>query len=276
MPICRSFAPIVALALTSSLLLSPAVAEEGVTLSGVKGVKLLDAGVFTVSGAPSTARDETFEFLQRPDGGYTLLSATTMANGSYRVQARYDYDSQWKPVAAYGQGIYGDEPVQVALRNVAGGVAIRVRGAKTAIDKTIPCPKGCYMDMAPSGSPMFIMTRHYDRAKGGEQAFQWAAQDLYQPLSSPDDQQASINLRRELPVRRADGSTISIREYRQLERIPTPNGLFTLEFDVWTDDAERPIAYRINKVQDKPPVAPIVAIRRGYEDLRAEVVGASH
>jgi hypothetical protein len=118
--------------------------------------------------------------------------------------------------------------------------------------------------------------RHYDRAKGGEQAFQWAAQDLYQPLSSPDDQQASINLRRELPVRRADGSTISIREYRQLERIPTPNGLFTLEFDVWTDDAERPIAYRINKVQDKPPVAPIVAIRRGYEDLRAEVVGASH
>ena len=276
MPICRSFAPIVALALTSSLLLSPAVAEEGVTLSGVKGVKLLDAGVFTVSGAPSTARDETFEFLQRPDGGYTLLSATTMANGSYRVQARYDYDSQWKPVAAYGQGIYGDEPVQVALRNVAGGVAIRVRGAKTAIEKTIPCPKGCYMDMAPSGSPMFIMTRHYDRAKGGEQAFQWAAQDLYQPLSSPDDQQASINLRRELPVRRADGSTISIREYRQLERIPTPNGLFTLEFDVWTDDAERPIAYRINKVQDKPPVAPIVAIRRGYEDLRAEVVGASH
>ena len=211
----------------------------------------------------------------RPDGGYTLLSATTMSNGSYRVQARYDYDAQWKPVAAYGQGIYGDEPVQVALRNVAGGVAIRVRGAKTAIDKTIPCPKGCYMDMAPSGSPMFIMTRHYDRAKGGEQAFQWAAQDLYQPLSSPDDQQASINLRRELPVRRADGSTISIREYRQLERIPTPNGLFTLEFDVWTDDAERPIAYRINKVQDKPPVAPIVAIRRGYEDLRAEVVGAS-
>ncbi len=276
MPICRSFAPIVALALTSSLLLSPAVAEEGVTLSGVKGVKLLDAGVFTVSGAPSTAREETFEFLQRPDGGYTLLSATTMANGSYRVQARYDYDAQWKPVAAYGQGIYGDEPVQVALRNVAGGVAIRVRGAKTAIEKTIPCPKGCYMDMAPSGSPMFIMTRHYDRAKGGEQAFQWAAQDLYQPLSSPDDQQASINLRRELPVRRADGSTISIREYRQLERIPTPNGLFTLEFDVWTDDAERPIAYRINKVQDKPPVAPIVAIRRGYEDLRAEVVGASH
>jgi hypothetical protein len=267
-------------ALLLALAVAPLRAEEpaslpGVTLSGVKGVKLLDAGVFTVSGAPATAREETFEFLQRPDGGYTLLSATTMTNGAYRVQTRYDYDAQWQPVAAVGQGIYGEEAVRVDLRNVPGGVSIRVRGAKTTIDKTITCPRGCFMDMAPSGSPMFIMTRHYDRAKGGEQSFQWAAQDLYQGQSSPDNQQASLNLRREVALDRRDGSRLRIREYQQIERIPTPVGMFVMDFDVWTDDADRPIAYRINLVQGKPPVAPIVAIRRGYEDVRAGIVGAA-
>jgi len=276
-------APALALstALTLALVAAPSQAEEpvtlsGVTLSGVKGVKLLDAGVFVVSGSPSTAREETFEFLQRPDGGYTLLSATTMSDGSYRVQARYDYDAQWKPVAAVGQGIYGDEPVRVDLRNVPGGVAIRVRGEKTSIDRTVPCPNGCYMDMAPSGSPMFVMTRHYDRAKRGEQSFQWAAQDLPKALTSPDNQQASINLRREVAVKRWDGTKLNVREYQQIERIPTPAGVFVMEFDICTDDAERPIAYRINKVAGKPPAAPIVAIRRGYEDVRDKVFGATH
>ena len=94
-----------------------ATAQDGVTLSGVKGVRLVDAGIFAVSGGPTTAREETFEFLRRPDGGVTLLSATTMNDGSFRVQARYDYDAAWKAVTAWGQGVYGDEPVQVEMRN---------------------------------------------------------------------------------------------------------------------------------------------------------------
>ena len=53
---------------------------------------------------------------------------------------------------------------------------------------------------------MFVMTRHYDRAKRGEQSFQWAAQDLSKALTSPENQQAAIDLRRELPVKRADGT----------------------------------------------------------------------
>jgi len=254
----------------------PATAQEGVTLSGVKGVRLLDAGIFVVSGGASTAREETFEFLQRPDGGVTLLSATTMNDGTARVQARYDYDAAWKAVAAYGQGIYGDEPVQLDMRTTPGAVAIRVRGAKTTIDKSVPCPGGCFMDMAPSGSPMFVMTRHYDRAKGGEQSFQWAAQDLPRPLTSPDNQRAALRLRRELPVKRADGSSLRIRDYEMIERIPTPDGgLFVMEFDLWTDETERPMGYRINKVGGKPPAAAILGFRRGYEDIRTQVVGAA-
>jgi len=253
----------------------PLAAQEGLTLAGVKGVRLLDAGIFAVSGSPSTAREETFEFLQRPDGGVTLLSATTMTDGSVRVQSRYDYDASWKAVAAVGQGLYGDEPVRVDLQAAPGVVKIAVRGARTAIDKTLPCPEGCFMDMAPSGSPMFVMTRHYDRAKGGMQSFQWAAQDLPRPVTSPDNQRAALRLRGELPVKRADGTTLTIRDYEMVERIPMPNGgVFVMEFDLWTDDAERPMGYRINSIAGKPPASPIVGFRRGYEDVRTQVVGA--
>lgn len=255
---------------------SPASAEEGVTLSGVRGVRLLDAGSFVVTGAPSTAREETFEFLQRADGGYTLLSATTMTDGAVRVQARYDYDAQWNAVAAYGQGIYGDEPVRVELRARPGAVDIRVRGATTKIDEALACPEGCYVDMAPSGSPMFVMTRHYDRAKGGEQSFQWAAQELPKALTSPLNQRAALKLRGEIDVRRLDGSTVKIRDYAMTERIPTPNGaMFVMEFDLWTDDADRPMGYRINSVAGKPPAMPIVGFRRGYDDVRERVAGKS-
>ena len=251
---------------------APLLAQDDVTLAGVKGLRLLDAGSFVVSGRPGTAREETFEFLQRADGGFTLLSATTMADGSVRVQARYDYDANWKGVSGVGLGLYGDEPVRVDMRAKPGAVDIRVRGATTAIDKTIACPDGCFMDMAPSGSPMFVMTRLYDRAKGGVQTFQWAAQDLPGPFTSPDKQRAGLRLRRELSVERLDGSSLTIREYEMIERVPTPDGgLFVMEFDLWTDAAERPMGYRINTIMGKPPAAPVVAFRRGYEDVARQL-----
>lgn len=254
-------------------LASPVAAPRDLTLSGLKGVRLLDAGSFVVSGGPSTAREETFEFLQRNDGSITLLSATTMSDGSVRVQARYDYDANWRGVAAVGQGIYGDEPVRVEMQAVAAGVEIRVRGERTSMDKTIVCPQGCFMDMAPSGSPMFVMTRQYDRSKGGAQSFQWAAQDLPRPFTSPHNQRADLKLRREIPVQRLDGSTVVIRDYEMVERIPTPDGgLFVMEFDLWTDADERPMGYRINSVGGRPPAAPILGFRRGYEDVRDQLV----
>jgi len=264
------------LALLLLLTGGPALAETSLTLSGVRNVKLLDAGVFTVSGIPAFAREESFEFLQRPDGGVTLLSATTMTDGAVRVQARYDYDRDWKAITAVGQGIYGDEPVRVDMQASPGAVAIRVRGAKTRIDKTIPCPDGCFMDMAPSGSPMFVMTRLYDRTRGGSQSFQWAAQDLPQALTSPDNQRSELRLRGEKPVKRADGTTVTIRDYEMIERIPTPDGgLFVMEFDLWTDDAERPMGYRIRMAGGKPSTSGIVGFRRGYEDVRDSLVGAT-
>ena len=258
--------------LCAAILTSTVAAADGLTLSGVKGVKLLDAGSFVVSGIPLYAREETFEFLQRPDGGITLLSATTMTDGAVRVRARYDYDANWNAVTGMGQGIYKDEPVRVELQARQDSVSIRVRGDETSIDKTIPCPDGCFIDMAPSGSPMFVMTRRYDQAKGGTQSFQWAAQDLTQPLTSPDNQRAALRLRREIPVERADGSTVVIRDYEMVERIPTPDGkVFVMEFDLWTDDTGRPMGYRINTVGGRPSTSGVFGFRKGYEDVREEI-----
>jgi hypothetical protein len=261
-----------AAACAATLAAAGAACADGLTLSGVKDVELLDAGTFVVSGLPAFARVETFEFLRRPDGGITLLSATTMTDGAYRVEARYDYDADWNALQAEGKGIYEDEPVRVNLKAQSESVAVRVRGDETRIDATVPCPDGCFMDMAPSGSPMFVMTHRYDREKGGLQSFRWAAQDLRQPQTSPDNQRAALRLRGEIPVERADGSTMTILDYEMIERIPTPDGgVFVMEFDLWTDAGNRPMGYRINKTGGKPSKSGILGFRQGYEDVRDQV-----
>lgn len=273
-PVTERAGALLALVLAVPALAAGQSAPLPVTLAGLRDVKLLDAGSFVVTGLAPFAREESFEFLRRPDGGVTLLSATTMANGSLRVQARYDYDAGWHALAGSGLGIYKDEPVQVSLQAVPGAVQIRVRGATTTLDRTIDCPAGCDLDMAPSGSPMYVMTRRYDRAKGGVQTFQWAAQDLTQGLTSPPNQRTELKLRGEKPVRRADGSTLTLRDYEMIERIPTPDGgLFVMEFDLWTDEADRPMGYRINRTGGKASTAGIVGFRKGYEDVRDRLLG---
>lgn len=261
-----------ALALSMLLFTPSLVSADGLTLSGLRNVQLLDAGIFVVSGKPGYGRVETFEFLSRPDGGVTLLSATTLNDGSVRVQARYDYDAQWNALRAVGQGVYGNEPVRVGLEAEPASVAVTVRGDETRIDASVPCPEGCFMDMGPSGSPMFVMTQRYDQARGGNQTFRWAAQDLRRPFTSPDNQRATLRLRRELPIERVDGSTVVLRDYEMVERIPTPDGgVYVMEFDLWTDEDNRPMGYRINTAGGKPSTSGVIAFRQGYEDLRALV-----
>jgi len=129
--------------------------------------------------------------------------------------------------------------------------------------------------MGPSGSPMFVMTRRYDQARGGIQSFQWAAQDLTQAFTSPDNQRAALRLRREFPVKRTDGSTLVLRDYEMIERIPTPDGgVFVMEFDLWTDDLDRPMGYRINTAGGKPSTSGVLGFRKGYEDVRAQIIDA--
>lgn len=246
---------------------------DDLTLAGVEDIQLVDAGSFVVAGKPGFAREETFEFLRRSDGGMTLLSATTMTDGSLRVQTRYDYDANWDAIQAIGRGRYKDEPVRVTLKAEENVVAVSVRGEQTVIDADVPCPDGCFLDMGPSGSPMFVMTHRYDHTKGGTQTYRWAAQDLRRAFTSPDNQRAELTLRREIPVPRADGSTLVIREYDMVERVPTPAGKdFVLEFDLWTDDAGRPMGYRILTAGGKPSTSGALAFRKGFEDVKDKVL----
>lgn len=265
-----------ALTLFVVLLAAPekAVRAHELTLAGSTGITPLDAGVFIVEGRPGYARLEAFEFLKRADGGITLLSATTFADGSLRVRARYDYDAAWQAIAAFGRGMYEQEPVDVSLESTPGKVSVMVRGESTHIDASVPCPDGCFMDMGPSGSPMFVMTQRYDRESGGVQSFRWAAQDLRRPFTSPENQRAELRLRKEAPVRRADGTEVVIRAYDMVERIPTPDGSdYVMEFDLWTDGQNRPMGYRINSAGGKPARSRVVAFRQGYEDIRDALLG---
>ncbi len=247
-------------------------ADDALTLTGVADVSLLDAGVFLVSGPPQVAREEVFEILRRPDGGVTLLATTTMADGAMRVMSRYDYDARWHALSGAGRGLYDDEAVNIHLNAVAGGVAIQVHGEATVVDARIACASDCLINMAPSASPMFVMTRRYDRVKAGTQTFQWAAQDLSRARTSPDNQTAELRLRSEVTLKRADSSSLTIRAYEMVERIPTPDGgVFVMEFDLWTDDADRPMGFRINRVGGRSSTSGAVGFRRGFEDIREQL-----
>jgi hypothetical protein len=237
--------------------------------TGVSGAKVIDSGVFVVADGAG-AREETFEYVQRPDGGFTLLNSITAANGSYRVNGRFDYDAQWNATGAHGNGLYAGVPVTISLAPHAGKVAITVAGKGTRIRSVAACAPSCLIDMAPSINPMFVMTRHYDFAAGGEQEFLWAAQDLNKPNSTADDH-VQIVFEGEVTVTWPSGKPIKLRHFNFLENIPQPNGqMFRLTFDLWTDREQQPIAFRV-RLPGSTAVG-TVGMRKGFEDLRKQVL----
>jgi hypothetical protein len=238
--------------------------------TGVAGATAIDSGVFVVASGPS-AREETFEFVRRPDGGYTSLNTITAANGSYRVNGRFDYDAQWNIAAVHGVGLHDGIPVQIALLRQDGRVRIEVAGKGKPVRSVATCNPTCLIDMAPSATPMFTMTRHYDFATGGEQEFLWAGQDLVRPQALSDDR-VRIVFKGEDVVQRGIGPALTLRHFAFLETIPQPGGSpYMLSFDIWTDMEHRPLAFRV-----RPPgssAVGTVGLRKGFEDLRERLVG---
>ena len=132
------------------------------------------------------------------------------------------------------------------------------------------CDPTCLIDMAPSVNPMFVMTRQYDLARGGEQEFIWAGQDLVRAQHLTDDH-VRIVLKDEPTVSRAGGAALKLRHFFFVERIPQPDGkMFVLDFDLWTDLDHRPMAFRVH-----PPGSTAigtVGLRKGFEDLEAQIL----
>ena len=227
-----------------------------------------------VSGNTAFSREETFEYLRRPDGGIVLLNTITAANGSYRVRVRYDFNGEWHSESAAGLGIYDGVPVSIQMVRKGKQVNTTVQGDGIALNPISVCDPDCFLNMSPSALSMFVMTRHYNENVGGPQTFRWAGQDLNQ-VRTLSGGEADLNYRgkktysrQTLPGRPL--RLISVRHYTFVERLPTPDGgTFSLDFDLWTDEDHRPLGFRVTT----PGASPTVGFRRGWDGVRAHVLG---
>jgi hypothetical protein len=271
----RPLIALLALALGSA---APACANPaGPVYAGVSGATLLDSGTIRVDTAGPFGRVESFEYLTRPDGGHVLLNSITALGGGYRLQGRFDLDKAWRSESAQGIGLYEGTPVTVALTAKGPEVGIRVRPQDAGqtgptIDAAAACEPDCFIDMAPSILPMFVMTRHYDFARGGPQTFRWAGQDLQVPRTLSGGI-AALSLKAETQAARAGGGSLAVRHFTFVETMPIPGpkaGSFSLNFDLWTDTEHRPLGYRVFLPGGDP--AGLIGWRTGYEDIRAAMI----
>jgi len=253
---------------------APLYAEEAATFAGLAGAKLLDSGTMVVAGGTPSDRSEVFEYVQRADGGFVLLNTVTSASGKFRVQGRYDYDAKWRPQAGHGIGFYDGKPVDVSIKLEGREIAISVRPQDGSPAKSLArtCASDCFLDMAPSMTSMYVMTRHYDRKRGGTQQFEWASQDLDKDYTMSGGK-VDMAFKGEMPVKRVGGQKLDVRHFIFTETLPNPaGGTYALDFDIWTDTADRPLGYRITKAGGRP--INTIGWRMGYEDLQSALLQA--
>ncbi|WP_439532765.1 hypothetical protein [Polymorphobacter sp.] len=243
--------------------------------AGLSGATLLDSGSMVVAAGGPSAREEAFEYLQRPDGGHVLLNTITAADGKYRVQARFDLDKDWRSENAYGIGLYDGKPVDVVMRLAGREVKISVRPRDAALgglssDPVAVCDPDCFINMSPSITSMFVMTRHYDFARGGAQTFRWTGQDLDR-VRTLSGGTATLSFKGEVAATRAGGASMAVRHFTFVERMPDPKGgTYSLNFDMWTDTEHRPLGFKIVFNGGNP--SGVVGWRKGYEDVRAVLI----
>ncbi|MCU0759637.1 MAG: hypothetical protein MUF07_10660 [Steroidobacteraceae bacterium] len=255
----------------------PVARAESTLYAGVRGARLLDSGALVVTGGGPFDREEVFEYLQRPDGGYTLLNNITAASGAYRVQARFDLDAAWRSLSAHGVGLYDGQPVAIAMQVRGMAVAIDVHplsgsgaGASTT---SASCDPDCFVNMSPSATAMFVMTRHYDFARGGEQEFRWVGQDLDR-VRTLSGGRSRLSYHGERRLRDPAGRETPIRHFSFVELLPLPDGgTFRLDFDLWTDPGHRPMGFRIRTIGGS--ASGILALRKGWEWLRQALAEGS-
>lgn len=248
------------------------------TYAGVAGAKVLDSGVMVVTGNPAFAREEGFEYIQRPDGGFTLLNTITSADGRFRGRARFDLDENWRSLTASGLGLYDGIPIESYMERVGHQVDIQVRSMSeedgVQLNPKAICDSNCFINMSPSAVAMFVMTRHYDFERGGVQTFQWAGQDLDQ-VRTLSGGKANLNYQGEQNVLRAalpgvNNDTVSIRHFTFVEELPLPGGgVFKLDFDLWTDTDHWPLGFR---VRTPGTASATVGFRKGWDDVRVQLI----
>lgn len=249
--------------------------EDVTTFAGVTGATVIDSGVIVVESTPDFAREESFEYVRRPDGGVTLLNTINMTDGRFRVRARFDLDENWNSLTASGRGLYDGVPVDSRMERAEKVVEIQVHGEGVHLTPTAVCDPDCFINMSPTSLPMFVMTRHYDLEKGGPQLFRWTGQDLdrVRTLSGGTAELTykgdKILARAALPG--AEGQSVTIRHFTFVESLPLPDGgRFKLDFDLWTDDEHRPLGFRVKTPGMSGPGT--IGFRQGWFDVRDQLV----
>lgn len=247
------------------------------TYAGVAGATVLDSGTMVVTGTPAFSREEGFEYLQRSDGGFTLLNTITAADGRFRGRARFDLDAEWRSLSASGLGLYDGVPIESHMERVGPEVKIQVHsiaeGADVHLSPTAVCEPDCFINMSPSAVAMFVMTRHYDFERGGIQTFQWAGQDLDQ-VRTLSGGKANLNYQGEKDVLRAAlpgavNENLVVRHFTFVEELPLPNGgVFKLDFDLWTDTEHWPLGFR---VRTPGTDSATIGFRKGWDDVRSQL-----
>jgi hypothetical protein len=248
------------------LIALPALAVHDSTMfAPYQGIEVLDHGTLVISGG-SSARSESFEMVRRPDGGRTIVSVTTAADGSYRVQGRWDYDAGERALSAHGRGLHNGQKVTIDIAAAAPAATMRWEAADGSL-RTFhaPCDAPCLIDMSPSALPMFTMTRQYDFDAGGVQQFRWIGYDLTRDQRLID---GTVRFRfvKEIPVTLATGETMNIRHFIWDETLVDENSgkTFEVHFNAWTDTDHRPIKFKVGKRT--------TGIRDGFQAISDQLV----
>ncbi len=245
------------------------------TLAALSGATMVDSGVIVITSTPEFAREESFEYVRRPDGGITLLNTITATDGRFRTRARFDMDADWNALSASGLGLYEGVPVEIFMQRNGAQVDIQVHGEGVHLNPTAVCDPDCFINMSPTTLPMFVMTRHYDRATGGVQTFRWTGQDLDR-VRTLSGGKANLDFAGEIEVSRAalpgqDPEQVTVLHFTFVEEIPLPDGkYFRLNFDLWTDAEHRPLGFR---AMTPGTTGGTVGFRKGWDDVRAQVAG---
>mgnify|MGYP001115691255 CR=1 FL=1 len=144
--------------LVAILAMPVAAASTGAAFAPASDVELIDHGTMIVTGGWADRR-ETFEILRRADGGRTIVSTITAADGGYRVQGRWDYDAEERALSAHGLGQHDGEAVTIDILAAPPAGTLRFEGADGGVQTFhAPCKPRCLIDMTPSALPMFTMT----------------------------------------------------------------------------------------------------------------------
>lgn len=223
------------------------------------GDRLEDSDLLIMTGG-AFARTEAFEVVRKADGGSVLTSITVGANDSYRVQMRIRYDANEQSVSASGLGNYGGEPIDLTITKADGTARIIATGAEFRADQTTPC-NSCQLDMSPSATPMFVMTRLYDEAQGGKQDFRWVARALTGDLVLLDGQARIIKLG-DFTFSK-DGEQVPVKQYAFVEKLRNEKvgAYFYVTFNLYTTADGRPLGF-VTGGETRGE-------RRGYEGLIA-------